>query len=128
MNQIVENCHVDEEEFEYLKTRHHRIRKKNTALEHKRILAEFNMSFVTLIDQLNDAVTLLAYLLFWGSTNDWIHGSSESFLLVYDISWELSTTTQPFLLLILCSEVRKCFIKSYGGFLICIKKRLFNRC
>ncbi|KAE9549345.1 hypothetical protein FO519_007440 [Halicephalobus sp. NKZ332] len=78
--------------------------KKNTVLFHKRITAEFDMSIVTLIDQLIDAVGVFLYLLFWGGNNDWINVNVEEVLLMYDISWELGTTTQPYILMIICPQ------------------------
>uniref|UniRef100_A0A7E4W7B3 G_PROTEIN_RECEP_F1_2 domain-containing protein n=1 Tax=Panagrellus redivivus TaxID=6233 RepID=A0A7E4W7B3_PANRE len=88
--------------------------KKDTILIHRRIVAEFNMSLVTLVDQIFDAVGVLFYLLFWGALHNWISVDSETVLLLYDICWELGTTTQPFLLLLMCPQVRKAFVNYYS--------------
>uniref|UniRef100_A0AC35EYF0 Gustatory receptor n=1 Tax=Panagrolaimus sp. PS1159 TaxID=55785 RepID=A0AC35EYF0_9BILA len=99
-----------------------------TMLVHQRIMAEFNMSLVTLFDQIFDAFGVLFYLLFWGASNDWINISESKALLIYDIFWELGTTNQPYLIMIICPQVRNAFFKLYLSKFAKFKNKLSNLC
>ena len=84
------------------------------------------MSIVTLLDQIIDAVGVFFYLLFWGGNNKWINVDPEETLMIYDITWELGTTTQPYLLMIICPEVRKAFFKLYKANFVHLRVSLVN--
>ena len=84
------------------------------------------MSIVTLLDQIIDAIGVFFYLLFWGGNNEWISVDPEETLIMYDVTWEFGTTTQPYFLMIICPEVRKAFFKLYKSAFIHLKNLSMN--
>ena len=86
------------------------------------------MSLVTLFDQIMDAFGVLFYLIFWGAMNDWIDISEEKALFIYDIFWELGTTTQPYLIMIICPQVRVEFLRLYWSAFLSLKNSVSSIC
>ncbi|KAH7725484.1 hypothetical protein AAVH_06934 [Aphelenchoides avenae] len=71
--------------------------KGGTILVRRRILDELNISFISLLDQMIDAVGIIFYLIFWGTNLGLgVHiMDARTALGFYDFCWEMSTVSQP---------------------------------
>jgi hypothetical protein len=74
-----------------------------------------DLSLINLIDQMIDAVGVVFYMMFWAGNNRWIETNIHTWMTLYDLCWELSTVTHPYIFLLMFPDIRREFFGFYSG-------------
>ncbi|KAI6181037.1 hypothetical protein M3Y98_00785700 [Aphelenchoides besseyi] len=83
--------------------------------QHRKIVDELDLSLINLIDQMIDAIGVLFYMFFWAANNNWVKSNAQVWMNLYDVCWELSTVTQPYIFLAMFADIRREFFGFYSS-------------